>query len=126
MGRFGTSEGTTVLIRPQQLATLEANLALPFVQDCTTFLRDAIPQYVSSLTDRDLERRVVSQLDRSRSYGLDSRYSFLLYAILDLVLGPDFDEEATIRQYLMREDVNPDKKMAALASAFENLPLGEA
>jgi len=103
------------VIRDEQLAELNRAAIKDFVLRMETFIRENHPKAVEGLDDETLRRRLIYGLRRAKSYGLTRENTLTAFVALMFSVGPNFDEQPSIRQLLRNDKLSPDDRIQTLA-----------
>ncbi|MBM3993076.1 MAG: hypothetical protein FJ303_02805 [Planctomycetes bacterium] len=75
------------------------------------FVRDALPEKTTHVSDDDLLRRIADADRRALSHGLRTERGITLFASLAIMVGPEFDELPEMRRYLSLPKPDADTRI---------------
>lgn len=81
-----------------------------FARQMTEKLRSDFAEDIPEMTDGELLERVRAAIGEGRTYGLTWESSLAPFAVLSVVLGPDFHKHPKIRGILSDQTMPPDER----------------
>jgi hypothetical protein len=87
-----------------------------FVDRVVRHFRRYHMEAVCALPDEVLRRRVVHGIARGRSYGLTWEYRLTVFVAHMIRINPEFDKQPAIQRALRDPNVEPDRRIDALAA----------
>jgi hypothetical protein len=99
-----------MIIRSEQLATLDEAMQKRYHEELQRLLREQFPQLVHRLDDRTLLDRIATGVQKAQSYRVCTDEGILGYVGLSLAAGPAFNNDAKIRHFLELPG-DPDSKI---------------
>lgn len=108
-------------IRKDQMNALSEPMGDRFVDGLVEFLREEFEDARRERPD-DLKPPVREQIEKARSYGLESKEQIATYVTAAWLLGPEFDAEfPAARDVLTSSAYTPDEKSDWLAEWVERM-----
>ena len=104
-----------MIIRDEQIATMERALVLSFRRRAAVTLRLQFPEFTSAMTDEQLDLRIGAATAKASLYKLVTEEHVLRYLEFDIQYGADFmDRFALAGEILSRDDLTATDKLDAL------------
>ena len=91
----------------------------PEAQRLAPIMRKSLSEYVENLNDAQLEDSIAAALHRAARWGVQTRTSATDFVILWLMVGPEFDQQAGIKQALEQPKASMDAKVSGLIAEFK-------
>ncbi len=104
-----------LVIRPDQMETLDQESLARFVERAALHLRDRCPEETAALSDDALRARIYEDVDRAEMHCVDDETDVVRFLEFSMRHGPRFDKELDwARDILTRPHRNGTKKMDEL------------
>lgn len=100
-----------MLIRPEQMASMDEAMQKRYHEELRKLLREQSPDLVATLDDATLLERIAAAEEKARAYGVKTGEGILAYVGLSLTAGARFDEDPKIQPFLRRPGEDPDAKI---------------
>ena len=101
------------VIRPEQLAVLDAVAREQFVRELLDHVREHFAARTAVMTDGELIDRIRTTIDRAAEHGLTERNPVRRFVALSIVFGAGFDEEAEWAARLLADSKAMDQRVRA-------------
>ena len=82
-------------------------------------MRKSLADHVDDLSETQLEDSIAAALHRAARWGVQTRTSATDFVILWLMVGPEFDQQAGIKQALEQPNASMDAKVSGLMAEFK-------
>jgi hypothetical protein len=103
-------------IQREQMAALSLVAIEDFLERMREHLREEHPRRCAAMRDEALDALTREALARAPRYGLESEYDVCRFTELLFELGPTFDQSPEAQEALMKSDLDPDDKLAAVVA----------
>lgn len=91
-----------------------------FVDSIINDLWTLFPEDVRDLNDEPLVEQVYAGVQKGRSYGLSWDSSLRQFAMLSVLVGPDFDRHRKVRRILADEARPPNERMEVVLAEMKD------
>ncbi len=110
-----------MIIREEQMNTLDEEAQAKFHRRLIVFLREEIPDETAEFTDDALMERILQSEDRASTYGIITEQGISQFVLLTFMVGPDFDEVPEVNAYLTEPSNEPDERLNQLVEEIIEL-----
>jgi hypothetical protein len=102
-------------IRTSQVTQLDRAKKIESFRRLLAELRHSAPQATSHLDDESLLTIIEQATAKARKYGVQSSEATTAFVKIAVFVGPSFDKDAAVKQFLEAPELDPDYKVTLLA-----------